>query len=71
MSKQNGCVRPLQPATFVRHTEGGEHMNMSMIDPMCRAFAQCVVDPIWGVCRCSYTLKRNIHRSTSPPFQSR
>src|SRR5258708_6553602 len=54
MSKQSGCGRPLRPATLCdttrcnyRHLEGGNNtgntLNMSLLDPVCRTFAQCVV----------------------------
>ena len=39
-----------------RHTVRGEHTNVSFFYWMCRSLTQCVADPIWGVCRCSYTL---------------
>ena len=41
---------------IIQHTLRGEHMNVSFLYCMCRSLTQCVADPIWGVCHCSYTL---------------
>jgi hypothetical protein len=63
ISKQSSCSSPLYLcdtlSVIIDSLKGGTHweyMNVSLFDPVCRTFAQCVVDPILGVCQCSYTL---------------
>jgi len=56
-------VQTTRPCIIVNTLNGdtnSEHMNMSSIEPMRRSFAQCVVDPIWAMCQCSYTLDHKL-----------
>ena len=44
--------------TIDTHKEG-EHIDVSKVHLVCRVMTLCVADPIWGVCRDSYTLYRH------------
>ena len=50
------AVRATHTLCHRRHTEERNTHECVVIEPVCRICAQCVVDPIWGVCRCWYAL---------------